>query len=96
MVDYTGQFKYSNIIKLFNKVTNQITIYPNPAKDVITISGLQGKGQLQLTNMQGDVLMQQNVQAQSMVINLSTFANGTYILKYLNNKTTTIQKLIKQ
>jgi hypothetical protein len=96
IIDNTNQFKYSTIIKLISQQTNTFSIFPNPAKNVVTISGLQGKGQLQLTNMQGEVLMQQNVQAQSMVINLSTFANGTYILKYLNNKVTTIQKLIKQ
>ena len=73
----------------------QIKVYPNPVKDQLTIE-LPGQQvhTLQLLDITGKLLHEQNIQSTSTLslghLNLS----GIFILKVKNEQTTRVQKII--
>jgi hypothetical protein len=95
-VDADARAVYSNIIKLSNKISAALTVYPNPVKDVLTITGLKQSGMVLLFSAAGKLLQQQNAAAQTITIDMSMYANGIYLLQYQSNGETVNQKIIKQ
>jgi hypothetical protein len=73
-----------------------MVVYPNPTKDIITICGLQQQGTVSLYNSTGKLMNQQNVTAQSIIFDLSRYADGVYFLQYQTENGITNQKIIKQ
>ncbi len=95
MMDNNGTFKYSNIIKLTSThLPLTISVFPNPATDVVTVSGLQGNGSLKIISIEGKILQKLKVTAQSQTIDVSKYSSGMYSLKYINNKEVVQQNLI--
>lgn len=83
-----------------NTVNNNISVYPNPASDKITIY-LQNINDLQNTtvsvfDIQGQLLLQQNVKQAKTEININSFAKGMYVAKICNNTNIVFQKFIKE
>ncbi len=77
--DIDGRFTYSPVvlIKLTDKM--EISVYPNPAKDVLNIVGWDKIKQMELYDISGRKLNEWKT-AQS-TIRIDNLANGTYILK---------------
>ncbi len=94
-IDADGKFSYSGIVKLSNEQGGRFTIFPNPVKDIITISGLKQNGTLLLFTADGKLLLQQKTNTQSITMDLSSYATGTYLLQYENEGVRHTQKLIK-
>ncbi len=98
-VDKDGRFSYSNVLRLNNTValTLDLTVFPNPAKDIVTISGLTGKGQIRLLDTKGMLLQQITTGAQtiSLTMNISKYPHGIYVLQFVTDKQTISQKLLK-
>ncbi|MEP7256272.1 MAG: T9SS type A sorting domain-containing protein, partial [Ferruginibacter sp.] len=78
-IDVDGKYSYTNIqlVKLTEKIT--ISIYPNPASEIINIAGWDKIKQMQLYDMSGRKINEWKI-VQS-TINVNSLANGTYILK---------------
>src|ERR1035437_2959729 len=94
-----GQQPWDKIIEVpdslttgINPIPNKesITIYPNPAKNQLTISNLQiGNYQLLITDVLGnEVYHQPIINQQSSIINISQWSNGVYFYQLINNKET--------
>ena len=89
MVDRDAHFTYSPVVSIQSSaaMTGRIVLYPNPVKDVLYVQ-LQAEGQemviLQLSDMQGKVLQQQEVQLSRGVtglsFNTSSLAAGSYLI----------------
>ncbi|MBP6022113.1 T9SS type A sorting domain-containing protein [Ferruginibacter sp.] len=92
-IDADGRYSYSTIIRLSNNVKATISIYPNPVKDVVTISGLVTGTKAVLTDVSGKVLQQIKVAATSFTIDMSKYYGGVYLLKTQDGRT---EKIIKQ
>ena len=88
-----GNVAYSTIIKLSASNTQKLTIYPNPVKNIATISGATIGTKLLLTDISGKLLQQFCADQTTFTIDSSKYTNGFYILK-ANNGTTL--KLLKQ
>ncbi len=67
-----------------------INVYPNPAKSVIKISGLEKSTDFQIYTIDGKLVKKGKAEADSE-INISTMEKGTYILKF-NNQSVKIIK----
>lgn len=70
-------------------------IYPNPAKDIVTIdfgktSSVHGQS-IKIVNSLGQVVNSFNVTSQLVVVDVSTWASGTYLLSVLNGTGTQVQ-----
>ena len=79
---------------------NGISIYPNPAKNKLTID-FQNINALQNTfisiyDIQGQLLLQQAIIQQKTEVNINNLAKGIYVLKINNNNNTTITKFVKE
>jgi Concanavalin A-like lectin/glucanases superfamily/Secretion system C-terminal sorting domain len=97
IIDKNGGYKYSNIIRISSQSTNQpVIIFPNPVKDVITISGLKQTGTIKIISADGKMMQQQIVTAQTITLDLSNYAKGIYLLQYLVKGEVLSQKIIKQ
>ena len=96
MVEADGKFTYSGIRRLLFDKAQAIAIYPNPVKDIVTISGLQQKGTLSLLSAEGKILYQQMVSTQATTINMSGYTKGLYVLQYINNNEVVNKTITKQ
>jgi Secretion system C-terminal sorting domain/Galactose binding lectin domain len=96
MADKDGRFTYSNILRLNRIASTVMSVFPNPATDIITINGLSGKGQIRFLDARGKLLQQINTAAQIITLNISKYAHGIYIMQYRTDKETVSQKLMKQ
>ena len=76
--------------------TASIKIVPNPANSMITISGLNKSGTINIISMQGKQVLQKSVSGNSATLQIANLPAGTYIVQYLNNGKTQTQKFIKE
>jgi hypothetical protein len=74
-----------------NSNTSSITIYPNPAKESLTFSGLKQAGKLEIVNVLGQVMLQKEVSAGSSTINLPNIVPGIYYIQFYNSKAEKIE-----
>ncbi len=76
------------------KESTEITIFPNPAVDVINIQFTkpQDKSTIELYTMGGKLVLTRILNSETLsTINMSNYAAGTYILKIKNNNTKSYQ-----
>ncbi|MEI9943340.1 MAG: T9SS type A sorting domain-containing protein [Chitinophagaceae bacterium] len=86
MVDIDGHFKYSDIrvLNFGNDVNNIILTYPNPAKDKLTVTGIEAGMQLRLMNNVGQQLTNILSTGNTMQVDVSKYASGIYILQIVS------------
>jgi len=77
--DIDGRFTYSAIILVKLTDKTEISLYPNPASDIINISGWKNIAQMQLYDISGKKLNEWKAAQPS--IRIDNLANGTYVLK---------------
>jgi hypothetical protein len=106
MVDVDGKFKYSNVImiKKEDKMFTGINIIPNPVRDIAAVnirfhSAITGKATLQIVDMTGKIIQQQqNPVTQginSISINSQTaLTPGTYVVQLVNEGAVSSAKLL--
>lgn len=95
MVDVDGRFTYSNTIKLDVEKGTLVQIFPNPVKDMLTVSvnsNLVNKYAV-LMNMQGTRLQIVNINSQTFTLDLSNYSSGVYLL---NVEGVEVKKIVKQ
>lgn len=79
---------------------NELVIYPNPTVENINVSltgaNYIGNSLIEIYNMQGQLIWNKHIFGNSLTINATSFAKGTYLVRMLNNKTTYTKTFIKQ
>jgi len=65
------------------KSVDQISIYPNPATDVVTLV-TESKGKLNLLNLTGQVLKSVDIENTNNLIDVSNLNQGVYIIHFVN------------
>jgi hypothetical protein len=98
-VDKDGKKQYSEtrILNLKPQTLNGISIYPNPAKDFVTIESKDIIKQIKVINQVGQIVYSNTVNRTSYTLNLTLFSNGLYIVQTTKtNGETSTQKLIIQ
>lgn len=101
--DKTGRNGYSDVRMLtMPKSNNQlIAVWPNPARENIQVSNLAEEGtpfqKARLFDLNGQILIEKQLQPGLNTISLSTLKTGTYVLSMVaTNGTIQTQKIIKQ
>ena len=77
-LDYDGKFEHSKIIVARN--TPEWKVYPNPAQNHLTISGLRNKENVSIFNQRGALVSKQVTDLNGSV-DLRNLANGIYNLQ---------------
>ena len=84
MIDKDGSFQYSFIITLKSKVSNRLSVYPNPANSQLTVSatGVEGSTEIRITDVFGKVVYTEEVNGTKKV-DVSELKNGVYLVTVL-------------
>ena len=86
----------SNVgIKEINNNESNLTVYPNPATDELTIKSLQ-KSTMVIIDIQGQTILQQSLQQGKTDIDISGLAKGVYILRLCSNDKTEVERIVKE
>ena len=70
------------ILSLENALPLELNIYPNPAKDYFKIQTEPG-AELQITNLQGQVMLAKTLQNWINFVNVSGLVTGTYFVRVM-------------
>jgi len=71
----------------------RIQIFPNPASDVLNITGFSNKTEIRILNVFGEEIQFTEL-TESAQIDVSQLAKGTYIVKFSQNQGSAFKKLI--
>jgi hypothetical protein len=98
-IDFDGQFDYSEIIKIHPDMSAvNVQIFPNPAKDAITINlndiDITGQTQVVIQDYLGRIVYAETIQTMNQNISVSSISAGTYLVVVEINGNSTKQKLI--
>lgn len=74
----------------------KLSVYPNPSKDVITVAYSSAISKVSVVNLLGQTVIEQKVNTDTVQIDLSTIAAGTYILQVSAEGSLKSVKVIKQ
>ena len=97
MVNIDGSITYSNSLLVSKGSNSNISIYPNPVNNNLTVAGLTGKSILKITNTMGKKVLEQNTGANSLNLDITRLKSGTYILSITDDTDrVVIKKFIKE
>lgn len=75
---------------------SSVRIYPNPAKDVVTVAGSAELKSIQLYDVQGRLLQSVAASGLQSSVNVSSLPKGVYFVKAFTEKGTKLEKIIKE
>lgn len=96
MIDIDGKFTYSkvekvNVIKLFN-----VRVFPNPATNEVTVTGIKDFTKIRITNLRGAEMLSKNFNTSELKISIASFPAGVYLIQLSNESSIQNIKLIKK
>jgi len=100
MVYLDGNSRYSNVAAVkYNSVDKGISIYPNPASDLLTISNSQNiqNATISIINSNGKTVMSSaNRSGRKLNVDISSLSPGSYFVQLLNDGKVSTLKFVKQ
>ncbi|MBO7460696.1 MAG: T9SS type A sorting domain-containing protein [Bacteroidales bacterium] len=73
-------------------LTNNVMVYPNPTSGMVNIKA-EAMQQVSVVNMMGQVVMTQNVDADEVMIDMSTFENGMYLINIMTENGNVLKRI---
>ena len=73
-------------------MTQAVEVYPNPAKDVLTVKA-ENLSNVTVYNMMGQKMMSQDVDTEELTINTSDFESGIYMVRIVANGSEVTRKI---
>lgn len=70
-----------------NNLSDIISMYPNPANDMVTLNGLAAGSTITILDVTGKAVFSSIVYNDTYVLNTSEFAEGIYFVQLINNET---------
>ncbi|MEI8114673.1 MAG: cellulase family glycosylhydrolase [Bacteroidia bacterium] len=74
---------------------NELTLFPNPANKLVTVTGITGETVIELFTLNGILIQTFRTQENNLPISLESLSNGMYLLKCKSNSGTVSLKVIK-
>jgi uncharacterized repeat protein (TIGR01451 family) len=86
IVDKDGSITYSEVKNIeYRTRNNELRIYPNPAKDFVTIES-KGVKSVTVTDCFGRIVFKAAINHTPYIVNLKSFSNGIYIFSFDNGE----------
>jgi hypothetical protein len=80
--DLDGSTVTSNVISLAANQSGSIKVYPNPAQQYLTVSGLSSKAEIRLLNVAGKMVMYKNeAGSNTSQLNIGGLTPGVYLVQ---------------
>lgn len=76
-----------------NELTG-ITVYPNPAEELVSVKGLAENATLTLVDAQGKTVAAKSVEPGTAALSLSEITSGVYFLHVTSNNQTTVERVV--
>ncbi len=97
MVDLGGKFTYSQILRLERSPRQGIMLYPNPAKEFVTITLSATKpSMIHIIDNNGKIVMQQKLNATAVTLNIGSLPTGIYSVRIIQDEKTTFSRFVKE
>ena len=96
MINVDGKFKYSDIARIDLRERSSISVFPNPAKKIISLQGVAGYKRLRITDIYGKTVLQQTIKNDIEPVDIGILPAGVYQVQLSNDKETRLVKVIKQ
>ncbi len=87
--DYINEFgctANSFVVSIFEKINASFIVYPNPAQDILNVTGLLPASTLEIRDTQGRLIFRESGEGKIRVINTAYFSNGMYTITETSNK----------
>jgi hypothetical protein len=96
LIDHDGKAEYSKIIMFQNTSADKIVVFPNPVKDVVTISSIENIIEMKLFDMSGRLCRKQKENNNNTTaLDMRSFKPGAYILTITTGAGIQAQKIFK-
>ncbi len=93
----TSACYYVLVSNVFEKTTETIAVYPNPANDVLTVDlNHNNGGNLKMTDFTGKIIINTTFQGSKFNLDISQFPSGIYNLNVQAGEESLNKKIIKQ
>ena len=79
-----------------NTSSSNLSVYPNPSSEVVTIESNMTEGTIQIIDLTGKVVANQTVNGVTTAFNTATLTNGMYTVILTNGSTVETRKFIVQ
>lgn len=79
-----------------HQVLAAVTVYPNPAADVLNVRAGEIINTYEVYNIQGALILKGTVASSAFSLNINGLASGVYLLKLMNTNGAVSHKIIKQ
>ncbi|OJV52849.1 MAG: hypothetical protein BGO31_03595 [Bacteroidetes bacterium 43-16] len=83
-INVDGRFDYSNVRSVLFGNEGNILIYPNPAKDHVTLEGLKGDESITIYDASGRLIQQLKAANTQLDINLENLSSGVYNINIIS------------
>ena len=94
--DLDGKTDYSKIISISQKGKLNVKIYPNPAKENITIDlGEAENATIRLVDILGKEILLKSGQSGQVSLNLSSLSSGVYFVEINSKGVSVREKVVK-
>lgn len=92
----TQNFVVPNVSSVDEFENLTISVFPNPTKDLVTITANAPIQQVRITDISGKIVRDVTVNVDSVSVDVSTLATGSYLLHIQTDSYTWVKKLVKQ
>ena len=94
-VDFDGSYSYSNTVAVSRDAFGDLVIFPNPAREQVTIQRKNTETvRVVLLAVDGTVVRDFLMQDESTVIEVNALPAGTYLLKFITEGNSQVEKLV--
>ncbi len=90
----TSNYDYITGIYLLND--SKISVFPNPAQNIINLTGLAVNSIISITDVSGQAVISEIANSDTHTINISNLNQATYFVKIVNENNVTVKKIIKK
>lgn len=95
-VYYWDDIEFGGLIGIDNPASSNVTMYPNPANEMITFNGLENESIIRIYSALGALVLEQNASSSAVSLNVSSLPSGMYVVAIQSGSEFAVQHLIKR
>lgn len=86
---------HSATLSFDDQFFEQVSMYPNPAKDYILLNNLPGKTDLIIYSILGNKVYENTIENQNFRINIKSLKSGIYLIRMTSGNASVAKKIVK-